>query len=87
MEHRTLQRKRLQCAKECASGQHTVSKLQSELEYTKQAHKEAVREADRKKNAEAGAKLKQKEEGMSDKKAAAPASGPVPKVVTSSAHR
>ena len=39
-----------------------MSKLQSELEYTKQAHKEAVREADRKKNAEAGAKLKQKEE-------------------------
>ena len=61
-EHRTLQRKRLQCAKECASGQHTVSKLQSELEYTKQAHKKALREADRKKTAEADAKLKQKEE-------------------------
>ena len=61
-EHRTLQRKRLQCEKECASGQRTVSKLQSELEYTKQAHKKALREADRKKTAEADAKLKQKEE-------------------------
>jgi len=39
-----------------------VSKLQSELEYTKQAHKKALREADRKKAAEADAKLKQKEE-------------------------
>ena len=61
-EHRTLQRERLQCAKECASSQRTVSKLQSELEYTKQAHKKALREADRKKTAEADAKLKQKEE-------------------------
>ncbi len=47
-EHRTLHRNHLQCAKECASGQRTVSKLQAELENTKQAHKEAVREAKQK---------------------------------------
>jgi chromosome segregation ATPase len=42
-EHRTLQRKRLQCAKECASSQRTVSKLQKELEDKRRLTKKRYR--------------------------------------------